>query len=135
LQSFLEDQRKVTTRSVANVNSERPVESAVAHPSLRGGQRSDGDDGMLIIAGYLRLPPARRRAFIEAHANLATCARTYPGCLDLSISEDPCDPSRINLVELWESSAALEVWIAERGGIDGAFAALLAAPPHPTGML
>ena len=65
---------------------------------------------MLIIAGYLRLPPARRRAFIEAHADLETLARAYPGCLDLSISEDPRDPSRINMVELWESAAALDAW-------------------------
>jgi len=65
---------------------------------------------MLIVAGYLRLPPARRRAFVEAHAHVAARAHDYPGCLELSISEDPFDPSRVNMVELWDSAAALDAW-------------------------
>ncbi|MBD9488542.1 antibiotic biosynthesis monooxygenase [Ensifer sp. T173] len=32
------------------------------------------------------------------------------GCLDLSISEDSVDPSRVNMMELWESEAALRAW-------------------------
>lgn len=65
---------------------------------------------MLVVAGHYKVPAARRKAFVEAHADLIRRARAYPGCLDLSISEDPVDPSRVNLMELWESEADLEAW-------------------------
>jgi quinol monooxygenase YgiN len=68
------------------------------------------EEDMLIIAGYFKVPSPQRRAFVDAHANLVTRARAYPGCLDLSISEDPLDPSRINMIELWESEGELEAW-------------------------
>ncbi len=65
---------------------------------------------MLIVAGHLKMAPDLRKAFVEAHADLIRRARAYPGCLDLSISEDPVDPSRINMFELWESEAVLDAW-------------------------
>ncbi|QND54551.1 antibiotic biosynthesis monooxygenase (plasmid) [Phyllobacterium sp. 628] len=65
---------------------------------------------MLIIAGHFKVPPTRRQAFVDAHADLVERARAYPGCLDLSISEDPFDQSRVNMVELWESEAVLNAW-------------------------
>ena len=65
---------------------------------------------MLIVAGHLKVAPEQRKAFVEAHADLIGRARAHPGCLDLSISEDPVDPSRINMFELWESEAVLDAW-------------------------
>ncbi|MFC6490466.1 putative quinol monooxygenase [Nitratireductor sp. GCM10026969] len=65
---------------------------------------------MLVIAGHFKVPADQRKAFVEAHADLIRRARAYPGCLNLSISEDPFDPSRVNLMELWESEAILEAW-------------------------
>ena len=65
---------------------------------------------MLIVAGHYKVPAARRQAFVEAFADLIRRARANPGCLDLSISEDPVDPSRVNLMELWESEADLKAW-------------------------
>lgn len=62
---------------------------------------------MLIIAGHYNVPAERRKAFVEAHADLIRCARAHPGCLDVSICEDSVDPARVNLMELWESEAAL----------------------------
>jgi quinol monooxygenase YgiN len=62
---------------------------------------------MLIIAGHFKVPVAQRKVLVEAHADLVGRARAYPGCFDLSISEDPFDPSRVNLMELWESEAVL----------------------------
>ncbi len=62
---------------------------------------------MLMIAGHYNVPAERRKAFVEAHADLIRRARAHPGCLDLSISEDSVDPARVNLMELWESEAAL----------------------------
>jgi quinol monooxygenase YgiN len=61
---------------------------------------------MLIIAGHVKVPAGQRRAFVEAHADLVRRARAYPGCLD----EDPVDPSRVNLMELWTSQAVLQAW-------------------------
>ena len=65
---------------------------------------------MLIIAGHYSVPAAQRKAFVDAFADLIKRARAYPGCLDLSISEDPVDPSRVNMMELWQSEADLVSW-------------------------
>jgi quinol monooxygenase YgiN len=63
-----------------------------------------------MIAGHLTLSPERRDEFVAAHADLVQRARAYPGCLDLSISGDPFDPARVNLMEFWESEEILEAW-------------------------
>lgn len=65
---------------------------------------------MLMIAGHLTIGAARRDEFVAAHADLVQRARAYRGCLDLSISSDPFDPARVNLMELWESAETLEAW-------------------------
>lgn len=39
-------------------------------------------------------------------------ARQAPGCLDLAITADPLDASRINNFERWESQEALDAWRA-----------------------
>ncbi|WP_457585749.1 putative quinol monooxygenase [Ensifer canadensis] len=65
---------------------------------------------MLVIAGHYNVPAARRKAFVDAFADLIRRARAHPGCLDLSISEDPVDPVRVNMMELWQSEAALKAW-------------------------
>lgn len=65
---------------------------------------------MLIIAGHYTVPATRRKAFVEAHADLIRRARAYSGCLDVSISEDPVDPGRVNLMELWASEADLQAF-------------------------
>ncbi|WP_274426656.1 putative quinol monooxygenase [Chelativorans sp. YIM 93263] len=68
------------------------------------------ENAMIMIAGHLKVPAAQRSAFVNAHADLVDRARAYSGCLDLSISEDPFDPSRVNLMELWESETVLQEW-------------------------
>ncbi len=65
---------------------------------------------MLIISGYLLVPVDQRDAFVAAHADLVARARAFPGCLDLAISADSVDPTRINNVELWSSEANLAAW-------------------------
>lgn len=66
--------------------------------------------GLVIIAGHLTLAPERRAEYLAAHEDLVRRARAYLGCLDLSLSPDPFDPARVNLVELWEGEAELEAW-------------------------
>jgi len=65
---------------------------------------------MLIIAGHLKVPAAQRQAFVDAFADLVVRARAFPGCLDLAVSADPVDPTRINNMELWRSEADLAAW-------------------------
>lgn len=65
---------------------------------------------MLIIAGYLILTPSDRDLFIDGHLDLISQARQAPGCLDLSISADPVDDTRVNNYELWENEESLAAW-------------------------
>ncbi|MEP7454946.1 antibiotic biosynthesis monooxygenase family protein [Phyllobacterium sp. SB3] len=65
---------------------------------------------MLIIAGHYSVSPERRQSYIDAFADLVQRARAYPGCIDLAISADPIDPSRVNMIEIWESDEVLKAW-------------------------
>lgn len=40
-------------------------------------------------------------------------ARAFAGCVDVATTADPIDPRRINNLEIWESSEALDRWRAE----------------------
>ena len=68
---------------------------------------------MLIIAGYLHVDdrPQRDR-FVEGHADLVTRARRAPGCMDITISADSVDATRVNNYELWEDQDSLDAWRA-----------------------
>lgn len=65
---------------------------------------------MLIIAGYIEVDPDLRDAAVAAMQELVARARAAPGCLDVAITADPLDPSRVNNFERWESQAALDSW-------------------------
>ena len=67
---------------------------------------------MLIIAGYLKVDPDQRDAFVTAHQDLLRRGREAPGCLDLAITADPLDPARINNFERWESHEHVNAWRA-----------------------
>lgn len=67
---------------------------------------------MLIIAGHIELDAADRDAFVEAHLDLVHRARQAPGCLDVAITADPLDPTRVNNFERWESRELLNKWRA-----------------------
>lgn len=64
----------------------------------------------VIIAGWFTVDPGKRDEVVENHRDLVLRARNAPGCLDLAITADPVDPSRINNFELWQSEEALESW-------------------------
>ena len=53
-------------------------------------------------------------------------ARRTPGCLDFSLSADLLEPGRINILERWESVAAVEAFRGS-GSTDDQSAAILSA--------
>ena len=65
---------------------------------------------MIIIAGYTLTEGHKRDAAVEAFADMVERARSYDGCLDLSISADSVDPERINLFECWRDQQSLNAW-------------------------
>ena len=65
---------------------------------------------MLIIAGHLILAPSDRDLFVDGHLDLIKLARQAPGCLDLAISADPVDATRVNNYELWKDEESLAAW-------------------------
>ena len=67
---------------------------------------------MLIIAGHSTLDAADRDRYVTAHHNLIHRARQAPGCLDLAITADPLDPTRVNVFERWQSKGHLDEWRA-----------------------
>jgi len=71
---------------------------------------SSQETDVIIIAGHLKVAAAQRQAFVDAHADLVAQARRFPGCLDLAITADSVDATRINNMELWRSEADLEAW-------------------------
>jgi quinol monooxygenase YgiN len=47
---------------------------------------------MLMIAGFIRLDPAHKDAFVDAQVDLVRRARQTRGCLDLAITADCLEP-------------------------------------------
>lgn len=62
----------------------------------------------VIIAGWFTVDPNKRDEVVQAHEDLMKRARQAPGCLDLAITADPVDPSRVNNFEHWQSEEDLE---------------------------
>ena len=65
---------------------------------------------MVIIAGHVRVKAADRDAYVEAFRDLVERARAADDCIDLAITADPVDPSRVNNLEIWKSAEALDAW-------------------------
>lgn len=65
---------------------------------------------MTIIAGHVTMAEADRTPYVEAHQEMVGRARAFDGCIDVSISPDLLDPTRINILEVWESAEKLDAW-------------------------
>lgn len=65
---------------------------------------------MVIVAGHLLVETGQRDAYLAGCTGVVEQARTAPGCLDFSLSADLLDPSRINVLERWDSVAAVETF-------------------------
>ena len=71
----------------------------------------------VIVAGHLIVAPAQRDDYLAGCVEVVRQARATAGCLDFALSADLVDAGRINILERWESRAAVEAF---RGsGVDG----------------
>jgi len=66
----------------------------------------------VIVAGWWTVDPDRRDEAVESFKDLVLRARGTPGCLDLAITADPVDSTRINIFEFWQSERHLNSWRA-----------------------
>ena len=67
---------------------------------------------MVIIAGHARIDASDRDRYVAAHEDLVRRARPAAGCLDVAISADALDPTRVNIFERWQSEEHLDAWRA-----------------------
>ncbi len=62
---------------------------------------------MIIVAGYFRVAPADRAAFLENRRDSMLRSRGEKGCHAYTLSPDPLDPGLVNLYERWETAEDL----------------------------
>ena len=79
---------------------------------------------MVIVAGHIMVDPSQRDDYLSECVDVVREARASACCLDFALSADLIDPDRINILERWESQAAVEAF---RGsGVDGEQGAAIA---------
>jgi quinol monooxygenase YgiN len=66
--------------------------------------------GMVVVAGHLVVEPHERERYLETCREVVEAGRRAPGCLDFAISADLVDPARINILERWDSTEAVEAF-------------------------
>jgi quinol monooxygenase YgiN len=81
---------------------------------------------VVIVAGHVVVDPEQRDDYLSGCVEVVSQARHAPGCLDFSLSADLLEPGRINILERWESQAAVEAFRGS-GPSDEQGAAVLAA--------
>jgi quinol monooxygenase YgiN len=75
----------------------------------------------VIVAGYVIVDPSQRDDYLSGCVDVVLQARTTAGCLDFAVSADLVDTRRINILERWESAAAVEAFRGSGvGGEQGA---------------
>jgi len=72
----------------------------------------------VIVCGHLDVDPAQREAYLETCVDVVAAARLAPGCLEFSLSADLLEPARIQVLERWESRAAVEAFRGDGVGDD-----------------
>jgi quinol monooxygenase YgiN len=63
---------------------------------------------MLVIAGYVRMDPAKRDASVAAATTMMAETRKEAGCISYTFSSDLEDEGVFRIFEEWESPAALD---------------------------
>ncbi len=67
---------------------------------------------MVIVAGHITVEPQQRESYLAGCVSVVEQARGTAGCLDFAITADLIDPGRVNILERWESQAAVETFAA-----------------------
>jgi quinol monooxygenase YgiN len=62
---------------------------------------------MLVIAGHIRIDPARREDAVRAAVEVQEATRREVGCISYTFSADLSDPGTFRIFEEWESPEAL----------------------------
>jgi quinol monooxygenase YgiN len=65
---------------------------------------------VVIVAGHIVVDPEQRDGYLSACVEVVHQARRAPGCLDFSLSADLLEPGRVNILERWDSQAAVEAF-------------------------
>lgn len=65
---------------------------------------------MVIVSGHLLVDPDGRERYLADCVDVVRQARSAPGCLDFSLSADLLESGRVNILERWESQAAVEAF-------------------------
>ena len=63
---------------------------------------------MLVVAGSVRIDPAKRNDVIDATIEVMQETRKLPGCISLVFSADLEDPGVLHVFQEWESQEALD---------------------------
>lgn len=63
---------------------------------------------MIIVTGHIIVEPGQRESYLAGCMSIIEQARRAPGCLDFAITADLLDARRINILERWDSQAAVE---------------------------
>ena len=63
---------------------------------------------MLVVAGYLRFDPSRRKEALAAAQAAMKATRQEPGCISYTFSADLEDESVFRVFEEWKNQAALD---------------------------
>ena len=62
---------------------------------------------MIVVTGYLTIAPEHHEAALTAIRECVAPTRDEPGNVDYRYSQDIDDPTRLNIVEQWESEDAM----------------------------
>lgn len=63
---------------------------------------------MIIVEGWVRLPPGAIERFLPAAEAHIRASRQEPGCLDYAYARDLLDPDVLRITEHWADDAALQ---------------------------
>ena len=68
---------------------------------------TESSDGLLIVAGWMTLPPDQVSELLAAAVPMMAASQAENGCLDYAFTADPSAPGRIRVFERWTSLDAL----------------------------
>jgi quinol monooxygenase YgiN len=69
-----------------------------------------GAASVVIVAGHVTVEPQQRESYLAGCVSVVEQARGTAGCLDFAITADLIDPGRVNILERWESQAAVDTF-------------------------